>query len=342
MLNKRLLILLSLFFGLLYWGVSNYVCGQERKLELNGVTTFSLGKPIVIMAASSDSVGDEFDNRYLGYFTILQLRPDLFYMYYECSGSNRHTSNHIAFAYSNDGLNWVKRYPRGVSHDIIGEDSLPIRNSNIIFFQDIREFDVVRVPDFEYPFRMIANEWINKDRYKNDTQMCMWKSKDGINFVEKTIILPSKHDTQPSVIVKGNILKIYLRLRGPHNIRNRHVGYMYVDLSGVIIAPPTLLSEDLYYSSSASQLDENREILFPTFFDERKPSENHYEACIVEGNKIFKLNVDMSVLCHDSDKWGIICPHIITINHEEAKRTEFRLSKIVFDKSGQPCPADPK
>ena len=207
---------------------------------------------------------------------------------------------------------------------------------------------------------MIANEWINRDKYRNDTQLCMWKSKDGVNFEDKVVLLPSKHDTQPSVIVRGNMMKIYLRLRGPERIGERHVGYMYVDLEGNMITPPTLLSDDLYYTSAASILDESRDILFPTYFDQKHPDHNHYEACIVEDNNLYKIDADMSVLTRDEDKWGMVCPHIITINHSQyiayhqanfdhegvtearVQKTEFRLSKITFNTKGLPCPPDPK
>lgn len=316
----------------------------------------TLGKPITIMSSPADVTKPGYDNKYLGYFTILQVKPDLFYMYYECNGTNHKVDNHIAFAYSTDGLNWVKSYPKGVSHKVYDENNHRIRKSNLVFYQDILEFDVVKVPDPEYPFRMVANERINKDTYRNDTQMCMWKSKDGVNFVDKVVLLPSKHDTQPSVIVRGNIMKIYLRLRGPENLKERHVGYMRVDLEGSMITPPTLLSNDLYYTSAASILDDNRELLFPTYFDQNHPDENHYEACIVENNTLYKLDADMRVLNKEGDKWGMICPHIITINHSQyiayhqanfdhemrteakVRKTEFRLSKITFNTKGLPCP----
>lgn len=333
---------------------------QSRRPSYGGVSSFTLGTPIVIMASSTQSTEPSYDSKYLGYCSILQLKPDLFYMYYECLGTNPHNRTHIAFAYSHDGFNWVKSYPEGVTHMVTGLKGESIGDSNLIFFDNIREFDVVKVPDPEYPFRMVANEFVHADRYINDTQLCMWKSSDGVNFVDKTVLLPSKHDTQPSIIVKGNLLKIYIRLRGKDDFRKRHVGYMYVDMEGNMIAPPTQLSDDLYYTSAASALDENREILFPTYWDQYKPDESHFEACIVENNKLYKLNADMSVLSSGEDRWGMVSPHIITIGHEQylvyqqanfdhegntdakQKKTELRLSKISFDTQGQPCPPDPK
>lgn len=350
------IVLLSLF--LVFVGVSFSAYSQTNKLSDGGVAMFTLDEPITIMSASSDSKGASYDNRYLGYFTILQVKPDLYYMYYECSGTNHYVFNHIAFAYSTDGLNWIRSFPAGISHTVYDEYGRTIKNSNLISYKDIREFDVVKVQDPEYPFRMIANEWINQDKYRNDTQLCMWKSKDGVNFEDKVVLLASKHDTQPSVIVRGNVLKIYIRLRGKDDLRKRHVGYMYVDTDGVMIAPPTLLSEDLYYTSGASILDNNREILFPTYFNQKYPEHNHYESCIVENNHMNKIEADMSVLNKEGDKWGMISPHIITINHaqyiayhqanfdhsgntdERIKRTEFRLSKITFNTEGLPCTAD--
>lgn len=358
MKNRVLFYTASFFVLLLCIGASFSANSQNNESRHSGVASFSLSEPITIMLAASDSMGAGYDNRYLGYFTIVQLKPDLFYMYYECSGTNHYVFNHIAFAYSTDGMNWIKSYPDGVSHEVYDENNHIIKNSNLISYKDIREFDVVKVQDPVYPFRMIANEWINQDKYRNDTQLCMWKSKDGVNFEEKVVLLPSKHDSQPSVIVRGNILKIYLRLRGKDDLRKRHVGYMYVDTDGVMIAPPTLLSDDLYYTSGASILDNNREILFPTYFDQMYPEKNHYESCIVENNHMHKIEADMSVINKEGDRWGMICPHIITINHAQyiayhqanfdhsgnmnakVKKTEFRLSKITFNTEGLPCTAD--
>ncbi len=340
----------------------NMYAQSVKHPSYGGVINFSLGRPRTIMSTVTGSNLSSYDNKYLGYSTILQLNPNLFYMYYECIGSKPRNGiySHIAFAYSHDGFNWIKKYPEGIKHSVKGINGETIDDSNLIFFDFIREFDVVKVQDAVYPFRLIANEFVNTDKYINDTQLCMWKSSDGVNFVEKIVLLPSKHDTQPSVIVKGNFLKIYLRLRGVDDFRKRHIGYMYVDLEGNMIVPPTTLSNDLYYTSAASSLDENREILFPTYWDQNRPQENHFEACIVENNKLYKLKADMSILSNEDDKWGMISPHIITINHEQYivyqhanfdhegktkgknKKSEIRLSKISFMKDGQPCPPDKK
>ena len=354
----RALLLVILYVTPL--ALTSNIYAQSGKSLYGGVSSFTLGKPRTIMTTSTSSTTSSYDSKYLGYFTILQLKPDLYYMYYECLGTNPHNRTHIAFAYSKDGFNWVKEYPSGVKHTVIGINGESIEESNLIFYDNIREFDVVKVQDPQYPYRLIANVFINPEKYINDTQLCMWKSSDGVNFIDMVVLLPSKHDTQPSIIVKGNLLKVYIRLRGEDDFRKRHIGYMYVDLEGNLIAPPTKLSDDLYYTSAASSLDEQREILFPTYWDQYKPQENHYEACIVENNRLFKLDVDMSVLSSGDDKWGMVCPHIITINHEQyiayqqanfdhegrtdsrEKRVELRLSKITFMTEGQSCPPDPK
>ena len=360
-MKKTVLSKIGLLFVLIcIVGLPIFSYCQTGGMSKGGITSFSLDNPITIMSARSDAQGESYDNRYLGYFTILQLKPDLYYMYYECHGTKRYVYNHIAFAYSTDGINWIKSYPQGVTRTLYDDQGRLIINTNLIFFHDVREFDVVKVPDSEYPFRMVANEWIKRDKYKNETQLCMWKSKDGVNFEEKVVLLPSKHDTQPSIIIKGNIMKIYLRLRGPERLRERHVGYMYADLEGNMITPPTKLSDDLYYTSAASILDENREILFPTYFDQNHPNENHFEVGIVDNNVFYKIDADMSVLSKDGDKWGMVAPHIITINHSqyiayhqanfdhtgytdaEVEKTEIRLSKITFNSEGLPCPADPR
>ena len=358
---------------------------EEGELEM-----FTLGTPTTIMSLSRTP---SYDNIELGPCTIVQVDKSLYYLYYLCNGTysdvnslyaparykywdetnNRYTTHdnrHIAFAYSLDGLNWIKGFPDGMSMKTnssgnplsISGDALP-EGTNLLNYIGITEFDVVKVQDSDYPFRLIANELIDLDTYTNMTHVCMWKSKDGINFEDKVEILPDKYDSMPSVIARGNILKVYHRMRSQSTNKKRVIGVMYLDLNGAILSPLTTIIDDYYYNSAASVLDDRREILFPTYFDQKDPTLTHYDAYIVEGYNYVKCNSSTSAFMFKNDRFGMTSPHIIDINGKNyilyyqsnkwhsspsvkidqsdtgKKTNEYRLIPIKFDVVGNPCPA---
>lgn len=155
----------------------------------------------------------------------------------------------------------------------------------------------------------------------------------------------------------GMFGKVYLRMRENGGNTTRQIGVMYTDLDGYILSPPTTLFGDNYYQAGASILDDRRELLLPTFFDE-KNDKNWYDAYIVEGTKITHLNTNINevLMIPGKDGWGIICPKIITIGFEQyiyymqwnythgkkmignenEKKTEIRCSKITWDTKGKP------
>lgn len=316
------------------------------------VSTPTLGSPIVIMV-NDDNDATAHDNLYLGYCSIVQVQPSLYYMYYECRGDGSFTTNEIqelAFAYSTDGFHWNRKIPEGME--------APVPGTNLLFDwrtdgARVVEQDVVKVMDSDYPFRMIAS----KGRDTMSQTINMWKSKDGIHFEQMRVLLNAKHDTQVSVIVRGNILKIYLRMRENGGNTTRQIGVMYTDLDGNILSPPTTIFGDGYYQAGASIIDDRRELLLPTFFDE-KNDKNWYDAFIVEGTKIthIETNINDALINSEKDGWGTVCPKIITIGYDQyiyyvqrnythgnqligneaKKRVEIRCSKITWDTKGKP------
>ena len=316
------------------------------------VTNPSFENPIVVMS-NDDSEATLHDNLYLGYCSIIQVNPSLYYMYYECLGNGSFTTNEIqelAFAYSTDGMHWIREMPPGIEE--------PVPGTNLIFDwrtdkARVVEQDVVKVMDPEYPFRMIGS----KGQNTMSQTVNMWKSKDGVHFEQMRVLLNAKHDTQVSVIVRGNVLKVYLRMRENGGDTTRQIGVMYTDLDGNILSPPTTLFGDYYYQAAASIIDDRRELLLPTYFDERN-DKNWYDAYIVEGTNITHIdtNINDAFLNPDKDGWGTVVPKIITvgfdqyiyyvqrnythanklIGSETKRRVEIRMSKITWDTKGKP------
>lgn len=308
-------------------------------------------KPIVIMA-NYDANATPHDNLYIGYSSIVQVTPSLYYMYYESLGDGSYTNNSIqelSFAYSTDGIHWIREIPSGIEE--------PVPGTNLIFDwrndkARVVEQDVVKVLDSEYPFRMIASK--GPDTMSQTVNM--WKSKDGIHFEQMRVLLNAKHDTQVSVIVRGNILKVYLRMRKNGGNSTRQIGVAYFDLDGNILSPATTLFGDNYYQAGASILDDRRELLLPTYFDE-KNDKSWYDAYIVEGTNISHVdtNINEALLNSEKDGWGTICPKIITIGFdqyiyyvqrnythagkligkESDKKVEIRAARIVWDTKGK-------
>ena len=315
-----------------------------------------------------------FDDLFLGHGTTVKVNNNMYYMYYTCYGTDSRGKGKgelLAFAYSVDGRNWTKSYPPNVTHEVLLDDGTVMTDSNIIFLGGVKEHDVVLVNDPEYPFRLIANKSVMQDTYTNMTYICMWKSKDGVNFIDEKIVVQNKFDSQPSVIVKDNILKVYHRMRNWY-ISARCIGVMYLDLGGNIVSPLTKLSNTLYYNSAAIQIDDHRELLLPTYYNEQEVLKNHYESIIVDGTNISKANSNIESLkdggeswVKGNDGWGWFMPHQIWVDEvpyalyvvrnfphdypqgfppadrETIKKTEIRMAKITWDTVGKPCPATP-
>lgn len=309
-------------------------------------------KPVVVMA-NYDTNATSHDNLYIGYSSIVQVRPSLYYLYYESIGDGSFTNNSVqelSFAYSTDGMHWVREIPSGIEE--------PVPGTNLIFDwrkdkSRVVEHDVVKVMDSEYPFRMVAT----KGQGSMPQTINMWKSKDGIHFEQMRVILNEKHDTQVSIIVRGNILKIYLRMRKTGGNSTRQIGVMYTDLDGNILSPPTMLFGDYYYQAGASILDDRRELLLPTYFDEKNDL-NWYDAYIVEGTNITHIdtNINEVLINSEEDGWGTVSPKIVTIGYNQyiyyvqrnythggkivgkntKKQVEIRLSRITWDTKGKP------
>lgn len=78
------------------------------------------GEPIKIMS-TEDADATEIDNQVMGYFNIVKVKEDLFYLYYIAVGKGEEIKNetyNLCMAYSTDGFHWTRGIP-GIEGAII-------------------------------------------------------------------------------------------------------------------------------------------------------------------------------------------------------------------------------
>lgn len=241
------------------------------------------------------------EGKHLSWSTVLKISENMYYMYYNCLGVNDSWSDqyfHLALAWSTDGVNWNKSIPSGITP--------PITGTNLLFNNGVFGMDVVKVQDNDFPYRMVGFKWHQSS--------AMYKSADGVNWT-KIREYPYYYDTQCSLIVRGEYIKIYMRMRDGSGRLDRYVGIVTSDLDGNVLTPPTILFGKYLYNSAASAIDYRREILFPTFFNTANNSE-HLECYIVDNDKIYKRDTDFSNIISNSDLSMYVSPHIINIGNE--------------------------
>ena len=185
----------------------------------------------------------------LNYFSIVQLKADLFYMYYEAfRGHMNDFEQAVCFAFSNDGIHWERTFPD--RNDL----------ENVVIPNNISGVSVMLVSDKDNPFRMFG--YCKKE---SGYALYMWKSNDGFSFNEKKEIFSGVFDTQSVGVQKGNLIKLYTRQK-EQNGMYRKIAVAYIDLDGNVIDSPKVLQDNYVYNSAASIFTEKYDLLFPTIF----------------------------------------------------------------------------
>ena len=172
---------------------------------------------------------------------------------------------------------------------------------------------VVRVPDPDYPFRMVAIDAVNVNRIAK-----MWKSADGVNFVYLRQLTDGYNDSFVSIVVRGSLLKIFLRTRDG---QIRTIGTIYTDIDGnryngahnnqISLGSMT----NQLYQASASLLDDRRELLLPTLYN---PAD-HTEAVgclILNGPSCKAVSLDTSAVMPSSVKSIYFASGLINIGRK--------------------------
>lgn len=274
--------------------------------------------PIVILSPG-DQDATEYDNASLGYSKIMKISEDMYYLYYSCLGEHGSgdTAQRLGFAYSTDGFTYYRGFPQGITP--------PVAGTNLIADFNIREQDIFRVLDDEYPYRMVAND----DQYN----MMMYKSQDAIHFdfVNGKKCCIGQRDCQVSAIPRGQIIKLYVRgsrTDQEHPLGTRAVAIAYCDIDGNIIAPAvSALPYNSLYQASAFALDDHREMLFPTFFNSAAPitvgggmggdGTQTLRCYIVNGERCDEVTINTSnIITPNIDNSFYVMPGLINIGND--------------------------
>ena len=272
------------------------------------ISRISFPSPPIEICTSSE-LGVQFIN----YFNIVKVRDDMFYMYYQAfDGEVFHNDfdQNIYFAYSTDGFHWKHERPG---------------HMNNIILRNVVEMSVFRVPDETYPFRLIGNVLRDQDQITSECNrtLCIWKSKDGLLFEQKSILLDDVvHDTQNVMLVYNNYMKLYTRdwiwgeINNKRQLLNRKVAVCNFDFNGKQLTSLEMLPMDHLYNSAAS-LYKGYELLFPTYFDE---IEGGTDSCyvknyIVNNGVVKELECEFNNCLQSDENWVIISPGIIEINN---------------------------
>ena len=231
--------------------------GKSNNIDVANVPAF-VGSPVTIFENDDANAISGVDDTLLNCVSVLKISDSMYYMYYEGFDGSGYSNISLCFAYSTDGEHFTKGFPDGITAPITGTNRLVAKGST-------HGHCVVKVPDDDYPYRMVAINGTNANRIAN-----LWRSADGINWTLLRQITNGYNDSFVSVIVRGNLLKIFLRNRRD-NIRS--IGIITTDLDGNRHSSgytTEILSEGAnaqLYQASASVLDERRELLLPTIYN---------------------------------------------------------------------------
>ena len=299
---------------------------NERIQNIDGVTNVKVINSVTFPQASIQILSNvdqgvsTYEDINVGYSNILKISDSTYYLYYSGMGTELgigDTNQRLLFAYSTDGFTYTRGFPQGVTP--------PVSGTNLIANFNLREQHIFKVCDSEYPYRMIAND----DHYN----MMMYKSTDAIHFDfehGKKCCIGSR-DCQVSAIVRGQTIKLYVRgwrKDNEHPLGTRAVTIAYCDIDGNIIAPTPswALPYNSLYQASASVLDDHREILFPTFYNDPNPTtiiggmggddSMSLKCYIVNQERSDEVSINTANVQTSDDKAIYVMPNTVDINND--------------------------
>lgn len=241
----------------------------------------------------------------LGYLNVIQESDTLYRMYYlalEKGVEVKDTRHCLCYAWSNDLVNWHRENPLGGSN---------------VLMHNLVDQSVCYLEGDEYPYRLIAN--VDNERGKYD--MCMWFSKDGINFTDRKLVLDDmNHDSQTVLIPEDGYLKMYLRYTvrlGPGNYK-RLLAMRHLDYQGNPITEMEIITDEFLYNSAASKLDDDFDLLLPTYFNNAPGMGDacHLNAYIQHGLYSQPIECPLNDWIEEDEKWVSVGPGIL---HRDGK-----------------------
>jgi hypothetical protein len=281
--------------------VPDYVGGRVSAVEFGS-------NPVLCLESKLGDSNYPYEDKgfYLG--NVVKLSDSMFYMYYYGLGSAFNPEQEIEedhvttlFAWSSDGKTFTRGFPQGVTAPIAGTNRFVLRDANgDVIDYGVFSGQVFMVLDDEYPFRFISNSYMQPN-----IGVRMYKSRDGITFDFVRRITYSSTDNTLSCINRGSVIRIYGRgyKTNSQGQTIRTTSSLYCDINGNLLCPRKNFFGDHYYQTSASALDDRRELLLPTKFGNlpNNGQQQHVEGFIVDGWDITSLDIDDSPLLNYTD-----------------------------------------
>lgn len=265
----------------------NVISGEKSQYITVAENPSFVGSPVTIFENDDATAVSGVDDGLLNAVSVVKISDSMYYMYYEgFSGGGAYSNISLCFAYSTDGEHFTKGFPSGVTAPISGTNRLLPKGST-------HGQCVVRVPDATNPFRMVTIKGTDANRIAQ-----LWKSADGINWTLHRQISGGYNDSFVSVIVRGNLLKIFLRNRDGEL---RTIGIITTDLDGnrqcsdYVTEISTHDATQHLYQASASILDDRRELLLPTVYNPTTSAET-VKAIILDGQNCDIKDIDTSAV----------------------------------------------
>ena len=229
----------------------------------------------------------------INYFNILQLPSGVYRMYYsgykadEC-GPDWDNQN-LYYAESSDGFNYETRGK--VMDSIIEQD---------VFFTG----------DKNMPYGLVGRVRENKKFF-----LYMWKSKDGLEFVDKTLLLDGWHDTQCAMVPRDGRFKLYTRTwDNEHKDRKNAVAEFTPE--GGLLSEVAPLAGDFLYNPAACPVDDRRDILFPTYLNNmyKGMTDTCFFKCfVVDGMYSKEVECDLNKWVEPDERWVLAAPGFVKI-----------------------------
>ncbi|MBR5661422.1 MAG: hypothetical protein IKW99_07715 [Bacteroidales bacterium] len=245
------------------------------------------GPPIEI--ASNESFGMGMIN----YYNIIQ-GPDGTYRMYFAANENSGIAEdewhqNLYLAESSDGFHY----------ELKGK-----------IMESLIEQSVCLVKDKDWPYRLIGNQLLDGKHC-----LCLWKSKDGIEFTGRKVLFDFKHDTQNTLTQHGSRMKLYSRLTQEH-YQNRRITLAEFTLDGEQVSETEILAGDCLYNSAASKVDERYDLLFPTYYNTHGGTTDtcSFRCYLADGSFMRELPCELNRWVDESEEWALASPGFIFIN----------------------------
>lgn len=241
--------------------------------------------------ASNESFGMGMVN----YFNIIQAPDGTYRMYFaanEKSGiAEDEWSQNLYLAESADGFHYELK--RKIMESLI-------------------EQSVCLVKDKDWPYRLIGNQLLDGKHC-----LCLWKSKDGIEFTGRKVLYDFKHDTQNVLVQHGSRMKLYSRVTQEH-YQNRRVTLAEFTLDGEQVGETVVLAGDCLYNSAATKVDERYDLLFPTYYNTHGGTTDDcsFRCYLADGQFMCELPCELNRWVEPDEAWALAAPGFIFIDGE--------------------------